>query len=274
MRRLQAFDFENVLAQCMAEEGWEYRPQVDPPDQETRDFAALTPEEYGEAFGYGIIDTYREELDRSRRPSVVVNPNEAYLATLSPNETISYFDAFYGSKARSASEEAVPLSEQGCTGKAQLEVYSSPSFDPAILEDVQRYSKETYERDDVAANERAWAACMGSGARFMQDAERRIEDMLARARGLEVLELSEVISDPQKLESAVGGSSPDPSGNGSVYFGEAKPVDSDKLDEMMAKELDTYRADLKCREETGIARIMADIQDEIVREINSRNDVG
>jgi hypothetical protein len=116
---------EQLIADCMRAEGFEYVPYVVDPsdwDQPFEDAYALPPAEFTARYGYGI-STIRADIDRPE------DPNEAIREAMSPAELEAYWVAMHGDGAGgyelSAGESPPPLAQSGCAGKATGQVYDN-----------------------------------------------------------------------------------------------------------------------------------------------------
>ena len=150
---------EELLAGCMANQGFEYVPAVRPIDEAT---FAFDEEEYARELGFGITTTdYSTRADDGW-----VNPNEAIVKELSPSESEAYDAALYGddSTANDGSEpdaSDIALFGEGCRGDANREVFGSMDevfneLNP-LLEDM--YSRMDSDPRMVEATEE-WKSCM------------------------------------------------------------------------------------------------------------------
>lgn len=159
---------EQAIAECMKDEGWEYRPRAKPVGAafaEDQDEQLADPIAYGERYGYGVVRTWESAEDAMSDLSPDADPNEAYLATLTPDEAQAWFSSLTGlSEAAFDAAAALtppPLDEQGCHGRAQAQVHGdSPTDDPAVEEElIDAFGRIDDDPAMKAANER-WSACM------------------------------------------------------------------------------------------------------------------
>lgn len=170
---------EEALAECMAKEGWEYIPvhydfldaaAVESSDED--EVARIKREGLGVAY-YLLNDGIVEDGTSS------VNPNDAYVATLSEDETLAYQDSLAGT----AEEQAATMtttkafdpyqgttselsgSHSGCQGEANDAVLGTqPAQSPEDITAMKRFYQEVEAR--VAADPRTikleagWVSCM------------------------------------------------------------------------------------------------------------------
>ena len=159
---------EQAIAECMKDEGWEYRPRAKPVGAafaEDQDEQMADPIAYGERYGYGIVRTWESMEDAAADPAQGTDPNEDYLASLSAEEAQAWWASLTGLSELMFDDPAEPtpppLDEQGCYGRAQAQVHGdSPTQDPAVeealLDAIGRIDDDPAMK---AANER-WATCM------------------------------------------------------------------------------------------------------------------
>lgn len=172
----QQVDVENLVAECMAAEGFEYVPQ----DYSSMvsvgadDFADQNTEEWVAKNGYGMTMGMEpeEEVDPDAEPTDEwKDPNGDYVATLSEGEATAYYEALYGVQNTEMTEEDMEeyvynWEDGGCQGSAQHEIsgamediYSDPQF-----EDINEAMSELYTaaQADPRVTEAAaeWASCM------------------------------------------------------------------------------------------------------------------
>lgn len=163
---------ENLIAECMAAEGFDYTPQASPDvifftDE---DYANAGTQEWVAAHGYGMYQAMQaaEHAADSEAAAEPVDPNVEHVATLSESEAAAYYLALYGDGAQNppAEEDADPIyawEEAGCAGAADHEVRGEADdlteFDDLSTAIMDLYaSVQTDPRlADVAAE---WSDCM------------------------------------------------------------------------------------------------------------------
>ena len=240
---------EELVAACMAEEGFEYRPQ-DPTgmiymsdqdiDWESREFV--------EQYGFGIVswpgmDASEEEV------AEYVDPNADYVASLTESEQTAYYEALHGPQP---TEEELAAAEEdggvygyswetaGCYGSAQQEMqaddgaagaYEDPEFADLFEAMTEMHAgiyggMESESPTDPAVQklEAAWATCL-SGKSDLDAANRN--DLTQQFYN----EYSEIQSAIQTGEEWV---EPDPT----------------VVKEFQEREIAAATADFECREET------------------------
>lgn len=168
---------EEMIATCMAEEGFEYVPM----DTSSASFSFVDDEdwdseEWAAQYGYGVsTDPWAD--DQPVEPAEEwVDPNEDYVMAMSESEQTAYYEALYGASTFEEEEwveddviieDDYSWEEAGCQGLAHHEVYESGENDvwedPAYTEffeameglyaDVQRDPRIAEINDE-------WAQCM------------------------------------------------------------------------------------------------------------------
>jgi hypothetical protein len=157
---------EQLIADCMRAEGFEYVPYVvDPSDSDHpfEDAYALPPDEFAAAYGYGISTTWAD----IERPE---DPNEAIRDAMSPAELEAYWVAMHGERADGYEEfpgkSPPPLAQSGCAGKVAEQVYGNldeygrdPQWE-ALASDLSALDIRIDDDPRVIQAEDAWIACM------------------------------------------------------------------------------------------------------------------
>lgn len=177
---------EELVSECMSEEGFEYVPDVQNGGtiitSEEGDEIDWTSEEFIEQYGYGIVNWPGLEDAQHEDPEEYVDPNQDYVESLSESEQTAYFEALHGPQpteeelASMEDGEAVfeyDWTTAGCTGAAQHQVQSESGGGMAAYEDPEFTElfdsiNQIYEglwngevsNDDVLALDREWADCM------------------------------------------------------------------------------------------------------------------
>lgn len=163
--RRKQLQMEDLIAECMREEGWEYTPvdwSVRMPDVDVDPALMNDPQAFGKKYGYGVVYNYEQweepqlngEEGGVKEPGPVgTDPNQDYVSQLSPSESEEYYKSLYGggmdvpastmsvdgvseevsSDAATAATDvsgtavAVPVrpQDQGCSGRANAEVYGA-----------------------------------------------------------------------------------------------------------------------------------------------------
>lgn len=219
---------EELVAQCMQDEGFEYIPAPS-----TMTFSSGTewkPEdrEFVAQWGYGAVK-YPDADEQPDPEQMTPDPNADYVTALSESEQAAYYKALYGP---SPSEEE--MSEDGsyeynwetagCNGWADHEINGDDPLQSDEFADLMDAVTKFYENaaslPAIADLDREWAACMDAagypGFAAQADAQNSIFDEL----------------------------------NGMYEnMTEAGP-DQATMDDIHKREVDLALADLDCRKET------------------------
>jgi hypothetical protein len=106
--RRKQLQVEELTAECMREEGWEYTPvdwSAQGPEMSTEDETLMADQEaYGKKYGYGVVHNYERWEEPSLNGEEVIgkdprqfeDPNQEYISTLSPSESEEYYQSLYG----------------------------------------------------------------------------------------------------------------------------------------------------------------------------------
>ena len=240
---------EELVAQCMQDEGFEYTPNTSASTFYSGDGTEYEPDEreWVAQYGYGAVNSpYSEEPMPEEE---YVDPNEDYVATLSESEQNAFYEALYG-----AGPEEEELAEDGsyeydwttagCQGAAQHEVAGedltqSEEFQP-LFDALDELYMDQASWPGMAELDAEWAACMDAaghgGFATQTDAQNSIYDALN--------EVYESVAVPE---------------DGSEVY----EPDQASLDAVAEREVELALADLECREETDYRDRFAEITREI-----------
>ncbi|WP_024286687.1 hypothetical protein [Cellulomonas sp. KRMCY2] len=158
-----ALHMEEAVAACMAEQGFEYVP--DTSGYHYVDAAAIDPppgsREFAELYGYGFA-ALPEEMRAESTPGV--NPNDAILGAMSPEELEAYQQALWGDAVGADPDAGGEVDLAGCFGAAREQVWGDREEDPvrlALEEEITRVDAEAAPTDAaVSAAAGRWSACM------------------------------------------------------------------------------------------------------------------
>ena len=241
---------EDLVASCMAEQGFDYTPI---------DYAAMELDLTGEAldlewgsaefaaqYGYGIT-TNPVLGEDAETPE---DPNEEYVAAMSASEQEAYYTALYGANDAAVSDpdsvaaQDYDWQDAGCTGRAQNEVFSGGGDEDdqfAALQDEMVQMMQSAADDPRLAQVNAdWAACM---------ADAGFPD-LAKVGDAEAALTAEVMALQEGALSATDPTDPtaptDP-----AAAAQAEAALAEQLDEITPREIDTAVADATCRADVG-----------------------
>ena len=154
--------FEEMIARCMADQGFEYVPAIRPVGGSR---PVLDEEEFARERGFGITTWYGQETMSESDEDEWVDPNTAIFVAMSESERYAYEDALWGLDEQGTDpdtgEQIIDDSDGGCRGQAYDEVYGFPdevwqSLGPARDEVFQRVLADPrYLEAD-----RVWSECM------------------------------------------------------------------------------------------------------------------
>ncbi|PKQ27244.1 MAG: hypothetical protein CVT64_02095 [Actinobacteria bacterium HGW-Actinobacteria-4] len=180
-QRKQEDLIQESIARCMAEQGWEYIPVVYP-----NDFSEYTDEDEearikreGLGIAYWTLNQGGDEFYEDPWADFV-DPNTAYVESLSEAEMTAYYEALYGTQEEQEAETVLEIDPEtgeeyyvsygygtGCQGKAYEEVYGEDqNYNEDYWEAISKFYEELYLR--VEADPRMvklntdWSGCMKS----------------------------------------------------------------------------------------------------------------
>lgn len=171
--RQKQYRVEELVAECMAEQGFEYIPQryedrswgPDPEQEEIWALQEEDPERFAREYGYGI--TTMPEVT-TREQDSYEDPNWEIRDSLSPAAQEEYDKALWGEwpEFEEGDEPEGPIEPEtpGCYSEATDEVYGFDEEDYSQWEALERQFSELYERIEnhprVKEATQAWIDCM------------------------------------------------------------------------------------------------------------------
>lgn len=253
----QHTQLQEAIAACMNELGFEYTPM----DFESRvdvttaaDLGlAFGTREYAEQFGYGISTDAMGYYAMTARTDE--DPNIAYVRGLSEAAQDEYTSALYG-RPVPVDQMADAESAGGCETTAVDAVLSGPeandAFDPMALWEEEQAMRQAARDDERVAVQRAeWVGCMAdAGYPDMVDpgdgilTGTPVEQLQAEFSDLLVAAQAEMPVAPTMKEASA----------------QASRAALMVKEELAPKEIDMAVADLDCRDETGYARVLAEVE--------------
>lgn len=156
---------EEVVAECMKEQGFDYIPS--PPTPLGFDFnmwgsPELDDPDWIQRWGYGIVDG-PDQVE----VTILEDPNEAIVEGLSDSERTAYYEALVGSPDAVDADGVYDPSEGGCLGQAEI---ADAADDPlrgdrfrALNDAVMVFYNDLTQQQDIVALNARWAACMADG---------------------------------------------------------------------------------------------------------------
>lgn len=184
---------EELIAECMAEQGFEYVPRTAagpmPQAATAVEDDGLDPIEYAQQWGYAITTGPPDEGPGPSPSPEVVDPNEELRAGMTETERTAYDTALWGVPLDPADgEEYVePTGDQrGCHTVANDAVYGSgvEEDDPFadLMDEMSRMWESVGTDDRVLAAQAEWAACMTDaghpGLASVGDGEKVVLDLV------------------------------------------------------------------------------------------------
>lgn len=257
---------EDLVAECMADQGFEYNPQssggvfVSSDDQDGPQWGTL---EFAEQYGYGAFGWPGEDQIPEEDPEEWVDPNQEITESMSESELTAWQEALWGVQSEpeidpETGEEIWEYNweEGGCQGWAQHELEADDPWGGLMqLQEDPRFTELFAEMNDLYTDMQSdprgkelnseWAACMADeGYTFGEptEAEQSIYD------------LSNSLWDEHDGTDTW---EPDP----------------DLVEEYKAQEISTAVADFTCREKIDYQQKQLEIQFEIEQEfVDSHKD--
>ncbi|MBW8763005.1 MAG: hypothetical protein JF592_10515 [Microbacterium sp.] len=238
---------EDLMAECMAKEGFEYKPNVQNGGMVVAsddDEVKWEPDkkEWVEKYGYGIVNNPYNAEGASTPGEEYVDPNQEYLDSLSESERTAFYETAYGvpPEEDEVSEDGsyeYNWEDSGCQGWAQHELqgddpWQSDEF-AELREKMNDLWTNTQDAPEYKKLNTKWADCMADGGEpgftAQMDAQQSISDaqnkLYESAYGDGTTEV-----DPETVED---------------------PNKSPEMKELGEKEIALALVDLGCREKTN-----------------------
>lgn len=171
---------EELIAQCMAKEGFEYIPNTNSGGTvwsgDDYDGPAWDSLEFAQKYGYGVVEwPGSSEMEEAANFEEYVDPNQGYIESLSESEQQAFHETLWGApqdyeEPLDGEEENFEYSweDNGCWGWAENEINSSnsaanawedPEFEELFSAMEELWNVGVDSPDMIAANQE-WAACM------------------------------------------------------------------------------------------------------------------
>lgn len=291
-QRAKELEVQEAIAQCMREAGWEYTPVDYSAQFDDRPFEDPNEDGYGEKYGYGIVRNYElyewPYLDDEGNYTGdgpfgggFEDPNADYVNSLSPDEIDEYYAAMSGDPSiyepeidPVTGEEIYPMpsmEEQGCQGKAQLEVYGDQPWNDQDFNDRLSALTEDLENDPALADaEIVWSDCMYETDPDYDfygptDTYQYMEGLMGEAKGLETMP-----ADPE-TGMVEGGDGTEQvymitsteDGEGIAYVGQPKKLTEAQIRDLQEVEIALWKADQACLEESGYRDVRRELEQEV-----------
>jgi hypothetical protein len=245
---------EELVARCMQDQGFEYRPQTSSGTFVSSSDVEYEPDErdWVAQYGYGAVNSPFNEEPMPEEE--YVDPNADYVASLSESEQTAFYEALHGptpdedEMAEDGSYE-YDWTTAGCYGAAQHEVagedLSQSEEFTSLFAAIDELYADTASWPGMAELDGEWAACMGAaghgGHATPMDAQNSVYD-----------ELNEIYESVGTSEDGTPTGEPDQAA----------------LDALAEREVDLALADLDCREEVDYrdrsAQISRDVEQQFI----------
>ena len=253
---------EELVAQCMQEEGFEYTPNTAGISYGSSEDVEYEPDdrEWVAKYGYGAVNSPWNEQPQPTEEAMV-DPNADYVSALSESEQAAFYEALYGpqpteeemAEQEAAAEEGTAIEYDwqtaGCQGRAQHEVsgdelYESEEFRP-LFDAMNEVYTDAETSPEIVALDGEWSACMDAagepGFTTQTDAQNSI------------YEAQNAIYE----QSATANAGLDPEATSEAAYVEP---DQAELDALGKEEIALALVDLDCREETDYTDRRAEVQ--------------
>ena len=278
---------EELIASCMANEGWEYLPvnypDINAPAEYADEDELERIEREGLGVAYAALRQDEAPLESLDAWADFVDPNVAYVESLSETERAAYDDSLYGPEAErlaatvtvtdAITGEQIGLVTEplGCSGQAFEEVDGSDPFqDPNLQEALIRYYDELAQRADADPRliemNRDWSACMKEAGFAFDDIgsfnDKAYEEF--RERVGEVVGQDSGATPPVDLPE-------DAAGPREVERTALTPEQREGLEAVLADEIRVAKAQYTCSKDMTeeMARVWAEIEERFALEHES-----
>ncbi|MGR4010882.1 hypothetical protein [Leucobacter sp. 1207-22] len=239
---------EELVAECMTKEGFEYTPSKsgggmvimnseDEGESEGPEWGSL---EFAKEYGYGIVNWpgMDDAPEEPEDPSAYEDPNEDYVNSLSESEQAAYYETLYGagpdeSEINEDGSYEYRWQDSGCQGWAQNEINESNGGVNAAFEDPEfaelftemnevhmPFYDDTQASPEVQALNTSWNACMTKAG---------ISEFASPNSVFEVLNNEYYALMPED--------------------GDMSKADKGEVDKFQAREIETAVADITCKEQ-------------------------
>ena len=243
---------EELVAKCMAKEGFEYKTR-------TANVAAYGEEgdwepeskAWVEKYGYGAVTSLWAERDAEARQSGKnpADPNADYLASLSESERNTYQETLYGkmpdpSQMGEDGSFEYRWENAGCRGAAEHEAAANDPWQKdefkGLRDRMQKLWESMQSSSEMKELDGKWASCMAdageSGFTRQSDASESIYDAL--------MKIDNGTASQGGTDSSEPSASPAPQDKADV-------AKSPEMKELGKKEIALALKDLSCREKTS-----------------------
>ncbi len=161
---------QELVARCMADQGFEYIPYVP-----NLDFGGFDQEQYVAEFGFGYATELvadQDEMQRRFEEEMAADPNQAIIDAMTPQELDAYQEALWGAAPdidpETMTEEEIQAAFEnfqpsGCMAEAQNQVYNSEAAQAFFLEfgpKIEEVFRSVESDPRILELQEKWAECM------------------------------------------------------------------------------------------------------------------
>ena len=281
-QKAQQLKIDEAVTRCMTSEGWEYKPYDFSPSNDVYAEENLAqqadPVAWGKKYGYGVVRYYElNEQVNDGGGNTFVDPNQKYLDSLTQSERTSYDETLYGKQPTEPTSvdsegnsvyEPPPLDQQGCQGKAQLEVNGDqPINDSKVQNRLNELFTDQQNDPAIAAANKVWVACMADldssyDFKAVEDASNGLYEKLNALQGFDIGPADTVsaagLVQTVTTEVTIEG------GDGTGGPGEQKKPTQAQLDDLRKEELKVWNDDQVCQKKADIIGVRSDLEQKMV----------
>lgn len=183
---------EELIAECMAEEGFEYIPNVGNGSVVMSSGEEWKPDDrtWVAQYGYGMVNSPGRDEPVSDEGSYV-DPNQDYVMSLSESEQQAFYETLSGppipeDQLNEDGSYEYDWEQAGCSGYAQHELDQknpamSDEFKP-LMKDLEEFWTKMQKSDAYGDIDQAWASCMAdaghTGYKAQADAQTQFSEEL------------------------------------------------------------------------------------------------
>ena len=252
----QQVKVEELISECMSEEGFEYVPNTSSGGVMTSDGGEWEPDkrEWVEKYGYGYVNSpFAEQQDEGPTDQEYVDPNADYVSSLSESEQTAFYEVLYGPP-----QEESEMSEDGsyeynwetagCQGWAQHELEGDDPWQAEEFADLRANMEELWttsqDAPELADLNAEWASCMADKG------EPGFEKQMDAGQS--------IIDDQNALYDAAYGDGSEQVDLDLPDF--VDPSESPEMKELGEREIALALVDLECREKTSFTKKSMEIR--------------
>lgn len=254
---------EELVAACMAEEGFAYEPRTLPAGDEDGT-SELAPDEFASEFGFGFTTLEGDGASRAETPE---DPNEAKVAEMSEAERAAWDEALWG-PAPEPGVDGGPAEQPevgGCFDAATEEVHGPDTYDAdaaeafePLMEEIGSLHDQVRRDPRVVESREAYGACMADAGHpghslDGEDGPRPQEAVIERLEAV-------------AAQSPAGDGGTGEASGRSIGGVDLEDLDPEALAEVRAFEIELAVADEACRRdhEQLLQRVTFEYEEEFV----------